>query len=367
MAHGVAPPRRPSAWTRMLRALRAIWGGPAPQLPSTPPAPTLSDASPSDSPAALAELPSGVNPGPWEGAEAAASADADVARTALLDRLYATLDGVQAEGDRQFIQRLIRECSGRKLDFPLFPDVALQLDSVLRGKEPPVADVLRLVRRDPDLVRRVWQQASGAQFGRKAETLEEALMRLGYNHIWRIGMGACMNAPVFRVRGFQGEVNHVRAVGIVAGEVAHTVCPTGDAYLAGLLHGVGKLLVYRAAAVRPDAPAPSPALVTQVAQRHHPSIGVLVADSWNLGQGVALAVGGWPAEGLVSLPEHTVARAVRAACIASHAAAEARAGREVGGVMAIVRMDGSPALDAGKLIAKANAAWDGLSEGETAA
>ena len=35
--------------------------------------------------------------------------------------------------------------------------------------------------------------------------------------------------------------------------------------------------------------------------------------------------------------------------------------------MAIVRMEGSPALDAGKLIAKANAAWDGLSEGETAA
>jgi len=354
------PTPRAPWWQPLLRWLR-VGRDPVPPLAPSLPRPERQVAAADSgqaSPADLAALPEGAGLAPWADARPAPG-DANASRPALLEQLYAEHDRATSEGDRAFLQRMIRECGSRKLDFPLFPDVALELDSMLRHGEPPAADVVRLVRREPDLVRRVWQQASGATFARRAETLEEAVLRLGYQSIWRIGMGACMNAPVFRVRGFQGEANHVRALGIVAADVAVRVHPGGDTYMAGLLHGVGKLLVYRAAVVRPGQPAPEASLVHRMALEHHPSIGVLIADAWSMSPEVVGAVGAWPLRQLHAQPEHAVARAVYVGCVAAHTAAEARAGRDCGGLMALVNLPGQP-VDAARWIARAHEAWDGV-------
>ncbi len=284
----------------------------------------------------------------------------------MLEFLWAEVDRTSDEGNRAFLQRLTRECGSRKLDFPLFPDAALQIDAVLRGRDPSVADVARIVRREPDLVRRVWQDANGVNFARKAGTLDEAIVRIGFDSLWRIGMRACMNAPVFRVRGFQDEVNQVRAVSIVTADVASTLVPGGDVYLAGLLHAIGKLVVYRAAMARPPAPEPDPELVRRLARSLHAQIGVLVADAWKLSPEVVAAIAFAPDPGLATATGASgltfeQARAVRAGCIAAHTAAEARVGREVGGLMALVGLPGTP-IDAARLVARAHDAWNGLAQ-----
>ena len=318
----------------------------------------------------MAHLPEAAHHGtaPWDGGLPVPTAQPDDARTAVLEVLWAEVDRTTDEGNRAFLQRLARECGSRKLDFPLFPDAALQIDAVLRGREPSVADVARIVRREPDLVRRVWQDANGVNFARKAGTLDEAIVRIGFDALWRIGMRACMNAPVFRVRGFQDEVNHVRAVSIVTADVASALVPGGDVYLAGLLHAIGKLVVYRAAMARPPAPEPDPELVRRLARTLHAQIAVLVADAWKLSPEVVAAIAFAPDPALASSTGAGAvvfeqARAVRAGCIAAHTAAEARVGREVGGLMALVGLPG-PAIDAARLVARAHDAWNGLAQSD---
>jgi HD-like signal output (HDOD) protein len=370
------PSRGLWAWlTRWFRAddsvERALRAPASPQVASTE-SRTQRGGTGAVTPAGLAQLPDvPLGPAPWDGANPVVSAHPDDARTAVLEFLWGEVDRATEEGNRAFLQRLARECGSRKLDFPLFPDAALQIDAVLRGKDPSVADVARIVRREPDLVRRVWQDANGVNFARKAASLDEAIVRIGYDALWRIGMRACMNAPVFRVRGFQDEVNHVRAVSIVTAELASGVSPGGDVYLAGLLHAIGKLVVYRAAMARPPAPEPDPELVRRLARALHAQIGVLVADAWKLSPDVVAAVAFAPDPGVAAAVgagglAFEQARAVRAGCIAAHTAAEARAGREVGGLMALVGLPGPP-IDAARLVARAHDAWNGLAQSDDGA
>lgn len=315
--------------------------------------------APGFSPAALASLPVPTPvEAPWEGALALPSASPDEARKAALEHLWRALDGVKSEADRAFLLKLSRECGASRVDFPLFPDAALQLDAALRGREPDVDEVARIVRREPDLARRVWQEANGAFFLRKAATLDEAIVRVGFDALWRIGMRACMNAPVFRVRGFEREVNHARAVSIVTADVAEFVAPGGDVFMAGLLHAIGKLVVYRAASARPPAAEPDAALVRDVARALHPTLGVLVADAWKLPPAVVAAIAHASYPERAAGDEREAARAVRAGCIAAYTAAEARAGRDVGGLRALLALPGPP-LDAARLVARADEAWNG--------
>jgi HD-like signal output (HDOD) protein len=284
----------------------------------------------------------------------------------LVARLFAELDRVSEEGDRAFLTRLVRDCGAARLDFPLFPDAALRLDGLLRKGDPSVSAVADIVKREPDLVRRVWQQASGVAYGGKAPgSLDAAIVRIGYDALWRIGMSACTNAPVFRVRGFEASANHVRGLSIVSSETAAAVLPGPEPFLAALLHGVGRLLFYRCAVVRPGAPAPEPARVEALARALYPNVGVLIADAWGFGSLVAAGVG--YAADPSRAPEDTraVARAVRAAHIAAVASAEARAGREVGGLAALMALSEAPEpgrvrFDAARVLRAADSAWAGV-------
>jgi hypothetical protein len=356
-------PASASPWLRMLR-----WLGlarPPAAVASPPAAPAGLPDMPA--PAAIAGLPDGARPpAPWEGAEAAVSFEADAVRTALVARLFEAVDRAASEGDRAFLTRLIRDCGAARLDFPLFPDAALRLDALLRRGDPSVSSVADVVKREPDLVRRVWQQASGVAYGgRPPASLDAAIVRIGFDALWRIGMSACTNAPVFRVRGYESSANHVRGVSIVASETAPMLLPGPEPFLGALLYGVGRLLFYRCAVVRPGQPAPDPACVEDAARRWYPSVGVLIADAWGFGPGVAAGVGFAPDPSRAPEEHRAVARAVRAAHVAALTTSEARAGRDVGGLaelLAIAAQEEPGALrfDPARVVAAADAAWTGV-------
>ncbi len=329
-----------------------------------PPGPPPERRRPSEiqPPPSLVEDPE--SPGvvkPWEAGGVAESLDPDELRPVLLGKLFEEADACKAEADKDFVTRLIRTLGTDQLDIPPFPDVAWQLDTLLRLSEPPLVKVVKLVRREPALVRRVWTQACSAYYARPPNSLDHAVARIGFDALWRIGMSTCLYSGVFRVRGFQEDADAVRRHGIVAADVAAWVSgmKLGPAYLAGLLHDVGKLLVYQAASPRKPGTMPSKDLVERMCQEHHAAIGVLVAIDWKLGVEVAGGIGYHHDPDQAPAEHQETARQIQAANIATHTAELSRRGNDCGGLLTLLSLEGLQ-FDVGRTIGKAHEVLESL-------
>jgi HD-like signal output (HDOD) protein len=278
-----------------------------------------------------------------------------------MEALYAEVDDCTNEADEGFVRRLIRTLGTDKLDLPPFPDVAWRLDTLLRLGDPPLVRVVKLVRREPALVRRVWTQACSAYYARPPNSLDHAVARIGFDALWRIGMSTCLYSEVFRVRGFQEAADSVRRHGIVAADVAAWLSgkKLGKIYLAGLLHDVGKLLVFRAASKPGPGTLPSPELVNRMGTEHHAAIGVLVAFDWKLGEEVAAAIG-YHHDPLQAPPRYQkAAMQVQVANISTHTAELSRQGMDCGGLLTLLHMEGLQ-FDVGRTIGKAHEVFGSL-------
>lgn len=312
-------------------------------------------------PPILVDDPPTPVPRPWEGGGTPDSADPSEVRPALMAALFDEVDKAKDAADQDFLRRLIRLLGTDKLDIPPFPDVAWQLDTLLRLSDPPLVKVVKIVRREAALVRRVWTQACSAYYARPPNSLDHAVARIGFDALWRIGMSTCLYSTVFRVRGFQEKADEVRQHGIVAAEVAAWLSreKLGPVYLAGLLHDVGKLLIYRAASAPKQGVLPSELLVDRIAAEHHGAIGVLVAFDWKLGAAVAGGIGYHHDPDKAPPVFQPTARNIQIANIAAHTAALSRQGTDCGGLLALLEMEGIQ-IDVGRTIGKAHEILESL-------
>jgi HD-like signal output (HDOD) protein len=211
------------------------------------------------------------------------------------------LEDAQADLDaRRFVERLASQLISGELDLPIFPDSAQRLDAMLRHGEPRLDEVILVVEGDPLLARRVLQRASSAAHGRALTDLKQAILRIGLDSLWQVAMSAIVNAPVFRVRGMEDEARTVRRLSMLASALALELedDPTsrGERFLAGLLHDIGALQILRVAvAVRGAVPAPES--IARAIARHAAGVGLVVARSWAMPEGVQRAIGAHPRPG----------------------------------------------------------------------
>lgn len=212
-------------------------------------------------------------------------------RSHLLAEVLHETQHVNTPGDAAFLQRLAKVLVNADLHLPPFPAIARELDALLFRGDPSVVEVTAVVEKDPGLVREVWGRASGANYRRPPSRLDEAIARIGFSELWRVAMAMSMQSPVFRAGNFQKEAENVHSHGMLCAEIAAQVArePRGTAYLSGLLHDVGKLVIFRAAGGGRERPTHT--LVERMVQNHHCSIGMLAARSWNLGAEVEFAIG----------------------------------------------------------------------------
>jgi len=128
------------------------------------------------------------------------------------------------------------------------------------------------------------------------DSLPQALNRLGFGMVREIAMVIACKQRVFRAREFGPEVyrafRHSLATALFAQEVARTIhVDTEEAFLAGLLHDVGRPVLLQAVA---DLHAESrlvdtPAVMAVVAELHA-QVGELLARKWNLPSRVCDAI-----------------------------------------------------------------------------
>ena len=295
------------------------------------------------------------SPAPWHGAEAVQDPHPGNVRMRLTERLHVLREQAPSRNDWMFIDRLVRACSSPSLDFPLFPTGVRRLDWLLRAGEIDQTQVVEVVLREPGMLKRVWEEAQSAAFGGIApSSVREAVTRLGHRRLWEIGMSACMNSKVFQARSHQARADHLRDVSMVAADVSGLFDPAGDAYLPALLHGLGKLVVYRCGPARKPEESASPEYVSEVADLVYPSVGMLLADAWSLGPSAAAGIGFAPSPGRAPAEFRKVALATRAATMAAHESAALRDSRTYDGfaemtALGISGLSVSRALDAAEV------------------
>jgi len=158
-----------------------------------------------------------------------------------VERLASELEGI-----------LLKRIQADQLFLPTMPAVATQVMEILRDPDAGMKEVAQVMERDPVLAARTLRMATSAAFagaGTKI-TLQEALARLGTKVLKGLLVEASAqklfvsNTPRIN-ESLRALWEHSVAVGILARDVlALTGAVDSDsAYLAGLLHDVGKPVV----------------------------------------------------------------------------------------------------------------------------
>ena len=269
----------------------------------------------------------GPNRAPWRTVKPVPSLEPVVIQRFLKDRLGALADDARHRADKRFVERLLQQVDADQLDLPPFPDVAQELDELLKQTTTDILQIARVVERDPGMVRRVWTHARSAMYSSAPRSLHHAVARVGLDALWRIGMSVCLNDTVFRVEGMQTAAESVRHHGIATAEVAAMLGGErrGSLHLAGLLHGIGELIVLQVAADKRERP-PSQDIVRKVSDEVGAAMGVLMVHSWKLDETVVVGVGHCARPEDAPQSGRRSARIVRAASIAAHASRLAREG-----------------------------------------
>jgi HD-like signal output (HDOD) protein len=200
----------------------------------------------------------------------------------------------------QFLGGLAAELSGGTVDLPCFPDVVIRIRSALDDPNIKMEQTVTIVGSEPRLAAKLLQTANSVAFntsGKPVTELRTAITRLGQKMVQSAAMAYAVqqmkNEDSLRsVAQRLSELwNESIAVASIAQVVARRTKITPDeAFLAGLLHGIGRLYIL----VRAVGKSPQFGLDTEfldLIAGWQASIGKAVLENWGFAQEMADAVG----------------------------------------------------------------------------
>jgi HD-like signal output (HDOD) protein len=203
-------------------------------------------------------------------------------------------------GAFRFLGGLAAELSGGTVDLPCFPDVVIRIRSALDDPNIKIEQTVTIVGSEPRLAAKLLQTANSAAFntsGRPVTELRTAITRLGQKMVQSAAMAYAVqqmkNEDSLRnVAARLSELwNESIAVASIAQVVARRTKITPDeAFLVGLLHGIGRLYIL----VRAVGNSPQFGIDTEfldLITGWQASIGKSVLENWGFAQEMADAVG----------------------------------------------------------------------------
>ena len=202
---------------------------------------------------------------------------------------------------------ILRRMNENRLQLPSMPLIALKALDVLRDPNVTFADLARVIEQDPVIAARVLRVVNSAAYARRdpVTRLEQAVSQIGVKpmRILLVELAACQ---VFTSRSagirqmFQQIWDHCLAVGSLSRALAARLTPRIEpdvAYLAGLLHDIGKPIVAgllleaeRKLIEELDIPWMTETLWKKTVAESHRGVGAAVATSWNLPPTIAEAI-----------------------------------------------------------------------------
>jgi len=178
-----------------------------------------------------------------------------------------------------------------KLQLPVMPESSALLLSMTSSDDCTIQELSDVVQRDPLLAAHLLRIANSALYSPAypASSLRLAVARLGILELRRVAITIACQARVFRLRGWETEVEELFAHSLVtalfASEIAKLV-RVGDeeAFLGGLLHDVGHAVVLQGLcemAKTQNFSLPRAAM-KQLAEIHHTRVGSRLVETWGL-------------------------------------------------------------------------------------
>lgn len=194
----------------------------------------------------------------------------------------------------------------RILDISTLPHVALKVMEVARDPDAGVGDLRNVVEGDPSLSTRVLRMVNSAAYGlqKRVSNLHQAIGYLGFSQVRNLALTASVS-EIFKKTQQLGSYSrdalwkHLVAVGICARMVARRQQLEGfeDAFLGGLLHDIGIVLIDQHANSRFKA------MINSLNKRHtlvenerealgfdHCVLGDLIAEQWRFPPVVRAAI-----------------------------------------------------------------------------
>jgi HD-like signal output (HDOD) protein len=217
--------------------------------------------------------------------------------TVVLDQEY----GESRASVASLVGELERSLAERTLELPSLPEVVLKIRSTLADENVSVSEIARVLGTDPALAARILRVANSAMFyrgGRRITSLGEAVSQLGHKMVRNVALSFAAqqafigygNRPL---REYVGNVwRHSVHAAVLAYALARsrTLINPDEAFLAGLLHEVGKLYILIRAQEHLEELVAEEAFQS-VLMAWHPRIGRAVIEAWELSPELAAAVG----------------------------------------------------------------------------
>ena len=209
-----------------------------------------------------------------------------------------------------------------QFQLPPIPELAVKLRTALDDDDTNVQEIANLIRNEPAIAASLLRTANSAAFGglKSITDLGQAISRLGLAKVQTMVTALLVQGQFegnheSNSRMLETLWNHAIASASVASNLASREdYSRDDAFLAGLLHGIGRLLVLRGldrlSQIDPDV-ALAPEAVEELVEGLQFDLGYATLRSWNLSDDICDSARAMDPE--MSQPDRPIIRIVQAA------------------------------------------------------
>ena len=209
-----------------------------------------------------------------------------------------------------------------QFQLPPIPELAVKLRTALDDDDTNVQEIANLIRNEPAIAASLLRTANSAAFGglKSITDLGQAISRLGLAKVQTMVTALLVQGQFegnheSNSRMLETLWNHAIASASVASNLASREdYSRDDAFLAGLLHGIGRLLVLRGldrlSQIGPDV-ALAPEAVEELVEGLQFDLGYATLRSWNLSDDICDSARAMDPE--MSQPDRPIIRIVQAA------------------------------------------------------
>ena len=174
---------------------------------------------------------------------------------------------------------------------PMLPALAADVMSLALDPDVSITRLARVITKDQVLATRVLRLANSAYCAplQEVTTVNDAIVRMGTGPVRNVVLAVCFTSRLqgANVYGPQGRelVDHAIGTAYLSRLVAERAGVDADeAFMCGLLHDMGKLLILKLARdfIKFGVPTPSAQEIDTVCRDRHPQIGARLLRQWQL-------------------------------------------------------------------------------------